>query len=197
MGARAKHRRFCLRRRQRRINFTVHENGALRTALSVGPRSGSSGAGSAFQNGGKNGTAVPGHHCHQHVHAGHDGTDFSVYVKRPSQLLAVSSLSSGGMSAAHIETNGMTPATSTMAPSSICFARSSSVSSYSQSFSAEALLRTVHELAERITELDDLRRRVRQAEATARARQWHISSTLPRRGALRRTAAPDRSSPLR
>lgn len=43
------------------------------------------------------------------------------------------------------------------------------MSSCSQSFSTEALLRSVHEMAERITELHDLRRRVREAEARALA----------------------------
>ena len=55
------------------------------------------------------------------------------------------------------------------------------MSNCSQIFSAEALLRSVHEMAERITELHDLRRRVREAEARARARRWHKSSTRPRR----------------
>jgi hypothetical protein len=159
----------------------------LRTALGVCPRSGSSGAGSAFKNGGKNGAAVPGHHCHQHVHAGHDGADFSVHAIRPSQLLAVSSSSTGGMSIACITANGTTRATSTMAPSSICFERRLSVSN--QDFSAEALLRNVHEMVERVTELDELRRRVREAEARARARRCHISS-MPRTRTLRKTAIP-------
>jgi hypothetical protein len=61
----------------------------------------------------------------------------------------------------------------------------------SESFFAEALLRDVHEMAERIAELHDLRKRVRQAEARARARRWHISSAPPRKGgAFRRTAVP-------
>ena len=38
----------------------------------------------------------------------------SVHAIRPPQLPAVSSLSSGGMSVAHIKANRMTPATSTM-----------------------------------------------------------------------------------
>jgi hypothetical protein len=89
--------------------------GVLRTVLSVGPRSGGTGAGFALKDGGKNGTAVPGHHCYQHVHAGRDGADSSVHAIRPPPLPAVSSLSSGGKSVAHIEANRMTPATSTMA----------------------------------------------------------------------------------
>jgi hypothetical protein len=48
-------------------------------------------------------------------------------------------------------------------------------------FAAEVLPRSVHEIAERITELHDLRGRVRQAEASARARRWYKSSTRPRR----------------
>jgi hypothetical protein len=44
------------------------------------------------------------------------------------------------------------------------------MSSCSQVFSAEALLRSDHEMAERIAELHDLRGRVREAEARARAR---------------------------
>ena len=42
------------------------------------------------------------------------------------------------------------------------------MSSCSRIFSAEALLRSDHEMAERIAELHDLRRRVREAEARAR-----------------------------
>jgi hypothetical protein len=45
------------------------------------------------------------------------------------------------------------------------------MSSCSQVFSAEALLRSDHEMAERIAELHDLRGRVREAEARARARR--------------------------
>jgi hypothetical protein len=52
------------------------------------------------------------------------------------------------------------------------------VSSCSQSFSAEALLRSVNEMVERIAELHDLRRRVRKAEERARAGRWHTSSDL-------------------
>jgi len=87
-------RRLCLRRWWRGINFTVHQTGVLHTVLSVGPRSGSPGAGFALKDGGKNGSAVPGHHCYQHVHAGRDGADSSVHAIRPPQLAAVSTLSS-------------------------------------------------------------------------------------------------------
>ena len=64
-----------------------------------------------------------------------------------------------------------------MAPSEIYinFCEEFAVSNCSQSFSAEALLRSVHEMAERLTELHDLRRQVRKAEARARARRWHKS----------------------
>jgi hypothetical protein len=55
------------------------------------------------------------------------------------------------------------------------------VSDCSQIFSAEALLRSYQQMAERIAELHDLRRRVREAEVRARARQWHKSSTQTRR----------------
>ena len=53
--------------------------------------------------------------------------------------------------------------------------------SCNQISAAEALVRSVHEMAERIIELHDLRGRVREAEARARARRWHTSSTRPRR----------------
>ena len=70
------------------INFTVHRTGVLRTVLGVAPRSASPGAEFALKDGGRNGTAVPGHHCYQHVHAGRDGADSSVHAIRPRQLAA-------------------------------------------------------------------------------------------------------------
>ena len=48
------------------------------------------------------------------------------------------------------------------------------MSSCSRIFSAEALLRSDHEMAERIAELHDLRRRVREAEARARCQTAQI-----------------------
>jgi hypothetical protein len=58
-----------------------------------------------------------------------------------------------------------------MAPSEIYIdcCEEFSVSNCSQSLSAEALLRSVHEIAERLAELHDLRRQVRKAEVRARA----------------------------
>jgi hypothetical protein len=122
------------------VLISLYTRRVLRTVLRVGPGSGS-GAGFAWKDGGKNGTAVPRHHCYQHLHAGRDGGNSIVHAIRQPQSPAVSSLSSGGMRVAHIKANRITPANSTMArlPKFMVIARSLSVSSVVKFFSAEAL----------------------------------------------------------
>lgn len=80
-----------LRRNAPEISLASMVEGVL-TSLYTRPayRSQPPGAGIALKDGGKNGTAVPGHHCYQHVHAGRDGADSSVHAIRPPQLAASS-----------------------------------------------------------------------------------------------------------